>query len=66
MSKILQNVNQVAVPVGTAAIDETTTRTKARTKACTYLPTKPDPYGIKFYSVVGSQPGTYLHFIIDN
>ena len=51
----------LAVPLGTAAIDENTVRTKARTKARTYMPNKPDKYGIQFYSTVGSKPGAYLH-----
>lgn len=51
---------------GTAALDENTARTKARTRAKSYIPNKPDPYGIRFYAVVGWNPGTYLHSINDN
>lgn len=54
-----------AVPVGTSALDQNTLRTTARTRAKTYLPNKPQPYGIRFYAVVGSK-FTYLHSMFDN
>src|SRR5688500_17158869 len=43
-----------------------TPQTKARTCAQSYLPSKPDPYGIQFYVSVSSEPGTYLFSLSDN
>lgn len=67
MIQIFQkNCSQIAVPVGTSALDENTARTKARTCTRSYMPNKPDPYCIRFYAVVGWNPGTYLFSISDN
>jgi hypothetical protein len=38
--------------VGVSALDENSCATKARTRAKTYLPSKPDKYAICFYAVV--------------
>ena len=56
---------QIAVPVGSSALDENTARTKARTRARSYIPNKPDPYGIRFYALVGWSP-VYLFTMNDN
>src|SRR5688572_14125086 len=56
----------IAVPIGTAAIDENTIHTKARCKGRTFMPNKPDKYGICLYSTVSSHPGVYLHNFSDN
>ena len=60
-----KNVSQIAVPMGTSALDEAGVRTKARTKASSYIANKPDKYAIRFYAVVGSQ-NAYLFNIFDN
>lgn len=65
MDYFLKQAAAVAVPIGTCALDENTVRTKARTKAKSYIPNKPQPYGIRFYAVVGSKY-TYLHSMFDN
>ncbi|KAF1776665.1 hypothetical protein JG687_00010386 [Phytophthora cactorum] len=44
---------QFAVPIGVSSIDEMTVRTKARTRARTFMPSKPDKYGVRFYTAVG-------------
>ena len=59
-------ISQVAIPLGTSALDKNTAATKARCAAVCYLPNKPEPYGIHFYAVVGTTPGAYLHSINNN
>jgi len=44
---------KVAVPTGTSALDEASCRSKARNRAISYLPSKPDKFAIRFYCVVG-------------
>lgn len=61
----MKNAAKIAVPIGTSALDENTARTKARSRAKSYLPSKPDKYGIRFYAVVGSKH-VYLSSISDN
>ena len=65
MEHLEKNIATIAVPVGTSALDENTARTKARTRARSYMPNKPDPYGIRFYAVVGSEH-MYLHSLFNN
>ena len=60
-----KNICQVAVPVGTGALDEASVRTKARTTASSYLPSKLGKYAIRFYAVVGSK-NTYVSSKFDN
>ncbi|POM63840.1 Reverse transcriptase, partial [Phytophthora palmivora] len=40
---------EFAVPIGVSSINEMPVRTKARTRANTYLSSKPDKYGVRFY-----------------
>lgn len=53
---LLQEFNRrcynMAAPKHASAIDEATVATKARTRARTYIPSKPDKFGIRFYAVV--------------
>jgi hypothetical protein len=42
----------IAVPTGVVAFDESSTRTKARTSAKSYIPTKPDKYTLHWYTQV--------------
>lgn len=65
LENFIKKISQIAVPVGTCALDENTARTKARTRARSYLPNKPDPYGIRFYALVGWKP-VYLSGLFDN
>jgi hypothetical protein len=65
MEHFVKNSSAIAVPVGTSALDENTARTKARTKARTYMPNKPDKYGVRFYTVCGTQH-CYVSNINDN
>lgn len=60
-----KNIASVAVPTGTTALDEASVRTKCRSKARSYLPSKPDKYAIRFYAVVGTKYA-YLFSIMDN
>ena len=60
-----QNTVKVAVPTGTSALDEASIRTKARTTARSYIPSKPDKYAVRMYALVGSK-NTYISSIVDN
>ena len=55
----------IAVPVGASALDECMVWMKARLMAHTYLPNKPNKYGIRFYVVFGSKL-LFLSSIADN
>ncbi|OWZ01860.1 hypothetical protein PHMEG_00026682 [Phytophthora megakarya] len=55
----------MAVPVGVSSLDETSVRTTARTKAKSYIPSKPDKYAVRFYAVVSWSP-LYIHTLWDN
>ena len=65
MEHFQKNASKIAVPMGTSALDEASVRTKARTKARSFIANKPDKYAIRFYAVVGTKH-CYLHSIIDN
>ncbi|OWZ24586.1 hypothetical protein PHMEG_000336 [Phytophthora megakarya] len=54
-----------AVPLCVSSIDEMTVRTKARTRAKTFMPSKPDKYGLRFYAVVGWS-SLYVHSLWAN
>ncbi|ETP37147.1 hypothetical protein F442_15026 [Phytophthora nicotianae P10297] len=56
---------EFAVPVGVSSLDEMTVRTKARTRAKSFLPSKPDKYGVRFYAVVGWS-SLYVHSVWNN
>ncbi|KAG6949771.1 hypothetical protein JG687_00014642 [Phytophthora cactorum] len=56
---------QFAVPIGVSSIDAMTVRTKARTRARTFMPSKPDKYSVRFYAVVGWS-SLYVHSLWDN
>ncbi|OWY99218.1 hypothetical protein PHMEG_00029819 [Phytophthora megakarya] len=55
----------IAVPTGVSTIGKMTVATKARSRARTYMPSKPDKYGIRFYAVV-SWEALYVHSLWDN
>ncbi|ETL79044.1 hypothetical protein L917_20251 [Phytophthora nicotianae] len=55
----------VAIPYDVSSLDENSIRTKARTAAKSFIPTKPDKYAIRFYAVVGWE-SLYVHSIWDN
>ncbi|OWY90838.1 hypothetical protein PHMEG_00040851, partial [Phytophthora megakarya] len=65
MSQIQEKFATIAVPVGATSLDENTVRTKARSAAKTYLPSKPDKYGVRFYAAVGWE-SLYAYSIWDN
>ncbi|KAE9001595.1 hypothetical protein PF005_g13587 [Phytophthora fragariae] len=65
MSQIQQNFASIAVPIGAVSLDENTVRTKARSAAKTYLPSKPDKYGVRFYAAVGWE-SLYAYSVWDN
>ncbi|EGZ07314.1 hypothetical protein PHYSODRAFT_528593, partial [Phytophthora sojae] len=55
----------IAVPISTSSVDEIGVRTKAHTLAKSFLPLKPDKFGIRFYAVVGWH-SLYVHSLWDN
>ncbi|OWY91532.1 LOW QUALITY PROTEIN: hypothetical protein PHMEG_00039850 [Phytophthora megakarya] len=65
MAQIQKKFATIAVPVGAVSRDENTVRTKARSSARTYLPSKPDKYRVRFYAVMGWE-GLYAYSIWDN
>ena len=65
MSHILRNFSSVAQPVGPVALDEASCPTKAKTRASTYIPSKPDKFAIRFYAVV-RWSYTYTFGLFDN
>ncbi len=65
LGDFLRHCSQVAVPLHATALDENSCRTKARTKAKSYLPTKPDKYAVRIYCVVEWRT-LYLHSFFDN
>ncbi|KAG6954933.1 hypothetical protein JG687_00011500 [Phytophthora cactorum] len=46
---------QFAVPISVSNIDEVTVRTKARTRARTFTPTKPDKYDVRFLKLTDGE-----------
>lgn len=56
---------EMATPFGTSSLDENSVRTKARTRAKSFIPSKPDKYAIRFYAVV-AWSSLYIHSIWDN
>lgn len=56
---------QYAAPAAVSALDECGFRSSARSRAISYLPSKPDKYAVRFYAVVcwGS---LYCHSIVFN
>ena len=64
-SHILRNFASVAQPIGPIALDEASCPTKARTRASTYIPSKPDKFAIRYYAVVG-WTYTYTFGLWDN
>jgi hypothetical protein len=56
---------EIAVPLGTSALDEASCCTKARTTAKSYIANKPNKFAVHFYAVA-SNYSTYLHDLLDN
>ncbi|KAG6973912.1 hypothetical protein JG687_00000613, partial [Phytophthora cactorum] len=52
-------------PYGVSSLDENSVRTKARTAAKSFIPTKLDKFAIRFYVVVG-WVSFYVHSVWDN
>ena len=65
MGHVFRNFASIAYIVGPVALDEASCPTKARTKASSYLPSKPDKFAIRFYSLVGWK-SVYTFSIWDN
>lgn len=49
-----KNCSKVAVPAGCSALDKNSAGASARSHAISYIPSKPDKYAVRFYSVVAS------------
>ncbi|OWZ00028.1 hypothetical protein PHMEG_00028870 [Phytophthora megakarya] len=54
----------LAVPTSVSSLDESSVRTRAHTKASSYMPLKPDKYAIRFYAIVGWD-SLYIHSLCD-
>ncbi|GMF35134.1 unnamed protein product [Phytophthora fragariaefolia] len=65
MEHVQSKFAQIAVPYGTSSLDENSVRTKARTRAKSFIPSKPDKHAIRFYAVV-ARKSLYVHTIWDN
>ncbi|KAJ8576257.1 hypothetical protein ON010_g2954 [Phytophthora cinnamomi] len=65
MALIQAKLAAIAVPVGAESLDENTVRTNARSAAKTYMPSKTDKYGLRFYAVVGWE-SLYAYSVRDN
>ena len=61
-----KNFSGITVPLGTSALDEAGVRTKARTKARSFIANKPDKYIFHFYAIMGKKHYCYLSNIFDN
>jgi len=62
LGNFLSHAANIAVPVGPMTLDEATLPTKARTHAVSYIPMKPNKYGIRFYMIVGSKY-QYIYYV---
>ena len=51
--RVLKECSSIACPVGPVAFDESTIRTKARCLAKSFMPNKPQKYGIRLYLLCG-------------
>ncbi|KAE8899747.1 hypothetical protein PF007_g16673 [Phytophthora fragariae] len=65
LAQLQQKFASIAVPVGAISLDEITVRTKARSSAKTFMPSKPDKYGVRFYGVFDWQ-SLYAYSVWDN
>ncbi len=65
LDQIIRKSAAIAVPIGVSALDENRFVTKARSKAKTCSPNKPEKYAIHFYAIVGHQY-CYLSSMFDN
>lgn len=65
MAQIQHKFASIAVPVGAVSLDENTVQTKARSAAKTFMPSKPDKYGVRVYAVVGWE-SLYAFSVWDN
>ena len=65
LDTIGKSFGEIAVPVGTCARDEASCRSKARNRAISFIPNKPDKFAIRFYCNVGTA-GPYIHSMCDN
>ena len=65
LGHVLRNFASVGYVVGPVALDEASCPTKARTKASSYLPSKPDKFAIRFYALVGWK-SVYTFALWDN
>ncbi|POM59005.1 Hypothetical protein PHPALM_36271 [Phytophthora palmivora] len=65
LNNILKKCASLAVPNGVSALDESSIRTKARSAARTYIPSKPDKYAVRFYALVDWKT-LYVRGLFDN
>ncbi len=65
LSHIQANFTKYAVPGAVSSLDENSIRSKARSKAISYMTSKPDKFVVRFYAVVDWR-STYLFSVVDN
>ena len=66
LKEFLRNAADIAVPVGCSSLDENGAACSARCAAVSYLPSKPDPYAIRFYATTSSGKSVYCHSMWHN
>ena len=65
LSHFQKRFTEIAVPYGVTSFDESSVRTKAKSRAKSYMPSKPDKYAVRFYTSVGWK-SLYVHSIWDS
>jgi hypothetical protein len=61
----LGNFVRFAVPGAVSALDENSVRSKPRSKAISYMNSKPDKFAVRFYALV-DWSSSYLFSVVDN
>ena len=65
LRNFLKISTSLAVPTGCMTLDEATMPSRARNTAVSYIPSKPQKYGVRFYLIVGSKY-QYIFTMYDN
>ncbi|OWZ01248.1 hypothetical protein PHMEG_00027404 [Phytophthora megakarya] len=65
LNHLQKKSKELVVQTGVSSLDESSVRTRAHTKASSYIPLKPDKYAIRFYAIVG-WASLYIHSLWDN
>jgi len=65
MKNFLNTATSIAVPIGAMTLDEATLPSRAKNRAISYIPSKPNRYGIRYYMVASSKY-QYIFNFFDN